>query len=464
MKKLLIVIALLSVAASPLAAQGQRVAMVLPPQLGGQPGYHTGALVRFWVGLARAGAASIDVYAPEEDREGLQELAGQLLEALALDTEITFPAEPEDGGYDKVIWLGGLSWYGLVHPDLPVEGKEGLLPLTEALAAKGGLLVAVGSGLIPLISAGLLPAGTEVAVYPCPDLIELCEEHGLVPVLPSGETCSDQSGRELPPAGFTLAQVGAKEFLSVAIPSSWFGPDESDSLFEGYGDAYRAAVDYLEQAWLGELAPGWSAEVAAACPELGPRPTPERALVIVFPYFHDQEFQGVTEFLDGEGVSWTVAAWQEAREATLRECSPPPFRGSQGEKIQPDTWAWCAKADDYDLLYIIGTTRIQGLFPCRGGAPSQAKARLFELIAEFLDRKKTRLRRRDRPGGAGGGGPGERGPHLHLRHHPPGGPDGLPHRPRGGGGEPARLHGGALPGRGLGRRGVRRGHRHPVLP
>jgi len=83
-----------------------------------------------------------------------------------------------------------------------------------------------------------------------------------------------------------------------------------------------------------------------------------------------------------------VAAWQEVRGATLSGCSPPPFRGSQGEKIQPDTWAWCAKADDYDLLYIIGTTRIQGLFPCRGGTPSQAKARLFELITEFLDRKK----------------------------------------------------------------------------
>ena len=269
MKKAIVIvsIAVLAIAVPLFAAPEGRTAMVLPPLLGDRPGYHPQALVYFLMGLAQAGESAIDVYAPEEYGEGLRVLAGQLMAALKLATEVNIRTEPLDETYDKVIWLGGFSWYGLVYPGLPVEGAQGLLALSGDLASRGKLLMAVGSGIIPVILMGVLPPGTEVAVYPCQDLVNLCQEHGLVPVLPTGEVCQKADGRGLPPAGLKLVQAEDKKLLVAAIPCSWYGAEEEKQLKDDYGEAYSTAVRSLIKASLEELPPGWSTEVPAACPE-----------------------------------------------------------------------------------------------------------------------------------------------------------------------------------------------------
>ncbi len=267
MKKVMVAIAVLTIATPLFATPEGRTAMVLPPLLGGRPGYHPQALVHFLMGLAQAGESAIDVYAPEEYGEGLRVLVGQLMAAVKLATEVTIRTEPLDETYDKVIWLGGFSWYGLVYPNLPVEGAQGLLALSGDLASRGKLLMAVGSGIIHVILMGVLPPGTEVAVYPCQDLVNLCQEHGLVPLLPTGEVCQKADGRGLPPAGFKLVQAEDKKLLVAAIPCSWYGVEEEKQLEDDYGEAYSAAVRSLIKASLEELSPGWSTEVPVACPE-----------------------------------------------------------------------------------------------------------------------------------------------------------------------------------------------------
>lgn len=369
---------------------GEQTAVVcLPPSFYGQLGYHASEFKQVAQGLLDEGASQIVVVpwdplqAPEVER-----LADQVDPTGDIVTVFPWEELPPNTGYDKAIWLGGMGWYPLAYHELPEDEEEGILEGTREIAERADTIAAVGTGLYPLIMSGVFPPWTPVAVYPCMDLMETCVMNQVEPLPPQGQAQQGPDGRPLPPAKLLFAQADGKRFFTASIPDGWYAPGEEDLLLQHYGAALDAFVTYLEQAWRGEIAPGWTTEVAAGAAEgaeAPAQPTPRQVLVISFPSFHDQELQVVTDFLGEQGIPWTMAAWDEARGAWLSQCSPPGLPGQYGYTLQPEIWAWCADASEYDMVFIVGGQGVPRLFPCRAGTPSQAKEQLFDLLRAFVE-------------------------------------------------------------------------------
>jgi putative intracellular protease/amidase len=306
--------------------------------------------------------------------------------------EVLPRGEEPDIPIDKVIVFGGFYWYSLIYEEHPPDEIAELFEDVLSSVDDTGFVAAVGSGAYPLIMGRRYPPGSRVAMWKYPEYSlaeERMREAGIEAFRPTEPPLLGLMGEELDPVTFTFWQTeDGRGFFTAAFPDPLLA-GHWDASASAYQDLVRACLDYLEQAYVGELPFGWTQELPPADPwaELGPPPKPSQALVIVFPSFHDDQLRGVTEFLEAEGVPWTLAAWQEARGATLRQCSPPAFRGQYGSSVQPDTWSWCAHVDDYDLVFLIGSPRIPQLFPCRG-TPSQAERRLFELLAAFQEQGK----------------------------------------------------------------------------
>jgi putative intracellular protease/amidase len=303
--------------------------------------------------------------------------------------EVLPQREEPDTPIDKVIVFGGFYWYSLVYEEHPPEETEELFIDVLSAVDKTGFVAAVGSGTYPLIMGRRYPSGSQVAMWKSPEdslAEERMREEGVEAFFPTKPPLLGLGGEELDPVTFTFWRAAdGKGFFTAAFPDPLLA-GHWDVSATAYRDLVRACVDYLEQAYAGKLPSGWTLELPPADPweALGPPPKPSQALVVILPSFHDDQLRGVTGFLDGEGVPWTLAAWDEARGASLRQCSPPAFRGQYGTSIQPDIWAWCAKESDYDVVFLIGSTRMLNLFPCRGGPPSQAKGKLFDLLGAFV--------------------------------------------------------------------------------
>jgi len=372
-------------------AGGQTAVVCLPPLFHDQPGYHASEFEPITQGLIDEGASQI-VVVPWDPLEGpeAERLVGQVDPTGDIVTVSPWEELPADTEYDKAIWLGGMGWYPLAYHELPQDEEEEILTATKEIAQRAHTIAAVGTGLYPLIMADVFPPGTPVGVYPCKDLMRTCSGKGLKALPPQGAVRKDPRGLPLPPAKFVLAQANGKKFLTASIPDGWYTADEGDLLLQYYGAAIDSFVTYLEQAWRGDISPGWTAEVGVgATPETETSAQPTRpigkALVIIFPSFHDQELETVENFLEEQGIPWTVAAWDEVGTSSLKRCSPRTLRGQYGSSVRPDTWAWCADAAEYDLVLIVGGRGVSRLFPCWRKSPSRAKSKLFELLQAFRE-------------------------------------------------------------------------------
>ena len=207
--------------------------------------YHCEALQRVVSGLVANGhsvvvAAGGDVVAAEDCLEGI---AGQV-------SVIDHPQAPPSD-YNGVVFIG-FGWYedefltrhlGLPQPAYTEVATTLVADAFDRGAALGGL----GAGVYPLIYSGLLPPGTQIASYDCPDLYETALAYGLDPIVATGSPPSGtfQYG---PDAGLVTSPAASSWVVTTSVPDTWYRTDEGTSLVAHYGEAIDAFVDRFSAA------------------------------------------------------------------------------------------------------------------------------------------------------------------------------------------------------------------------
>jgi len=165
--------------------------------------------------------------------------------------------------YDGVLFAGA-GWYDATY-FRQMQGQAMPFYVSASFDVIGNALdlglpiVGIGSGLYPLIYSELLPPGTQVATYDCPDLSGSAEQRGLAPIVAKGEPPpgSSQIG---PNAEIVIDQANGSWIGTVSVPDTWYGDDEGSDLWAHYGDT---VVELLESFSAAVLA---SAEARAVSP------------------------------------------------------------------------------------------------------------------------------------------------------------------------------------------------------
>jgi len=170
--------------------------------------------------------------------------------------------------YDKAISLGA-GWYdeyfapsGYTGPTDP-SYSDGLYWFINRQLSDHGVFGAIGAGIYPLIFSGVLPQGSTVPAYPCPDLVAAIANRGYTPKQAPMET--RENGAAGPPLvailtpsdtdGLFLIEqpVNGSDVLMSPIPNSWYPTDNGfgELLISDYAADYINLIDAVENAFAG---------------------------------------------------------------------------------------------------------------------------------------------------------------------------------------------------------------------
>ena len=179
--------------------------------------------------------------------------------------------------YDGVLFVGA-GWYGATYlrqmqgQAMPDYVDASFDVIGNALNL-GLPIVGIGAGVYPLIFSELLPPGTQVAAYDCPDLYESALQRGLAPIVAKGQAPAG-SYQHGPDAEVVIDQASGSWIGTASVPDTWYGDDQGSDLWAHYGGT---VVELLEPFSAAVLA---SAEARAVSPwglplpaELPPWPT-----------------------------------------------------------------------------------------------------------------------------------------------------------------------------------------------
>ena len=165
--------------------------------------------------------------------------------------------------YNKAICLGA-GWYdeyfapsGYTKPTHP-SYSDGLYWCLRRQVSDHGVVTAIGAGVYPVIYSGVLPKGSTVPAYPCPDLVKAIPDQGYEPKqAPSEPRRDDAAGPPLVPIVpygdmqdlFLIDQpVNGGRVVMTPIPNSWYSTDNGAGglLISDYADDYTNAIDAVE--------------------------------------------------------------------------------------------------------------------------------------------------------------------------------------------------------------------------
>ena len=165
--------------------------------------------------------------------------------------------------FGKTLILGA-GWYdeyfassGYTKPTQPPYASD----LYDALGQwllEGTVVCTVGAGIYPLLFADLLPPGSLVPAYPCPDLIDVIDVSGYEPAQMAQTPRMD--GRDWPPLVTVetySVDVYDTKILMSPIPNSWYPLDETyGQLFgDDYGAEYNATLQEVENTYYTQTSP-----------------------------------------------------------------------------------------------------------------------------------------------------------------------------------------------------------------
>ena len=226
----------------------QKVGVMVPG------GFNARALRKLLEGLLDKGATQVSVFLFGATDEEVQLARAAALLADPGKSRVSVHWAYEDlttalQGVDKFIALGG--W----DPQAIRRIPEDFWRLLRQALRGADLVASLGNGLLPLIQAGLLPQGAQVAAPPDASYVNTCTDYGLDPVEPQ-EWDTDEEGRALyAPPGVYWQGDGWNLFTS-SIPDYWYGAGEEEEFGELYDEEIEEFIDALEQAYYGELEPG----------------------------------------------------------------------------------------------------------------------------------------------------------------------------------------------------------------
>lgn len=162
-------------------------------------------------------------------------------------------------GYGGLTFLG-YGWYTEwyvpveINAQSPPSYADDVGRLIDDAIQQDSVIGGIGPGVYPLIYSGLLPPGTQVATYDCPDLYSLAEMYGLDPIVATdpAPTGSSQFG---PLADTVVAHANGAVIVTLSVPSTWYAPSlgsllvQPDHYGPGYDDYFyewRAAHPLVE--------------------------------------------------------------------------------------------------------------------------------------------------------------------------------------------------------------------------
>ena len=232
----------------PAGGMTQKVGVMVPG------GFNARALRKLLEGLLDKGATQVSIFLLGATDEEVQLARAAALLADPGKSRVSVHWAYEEltaalQGVDKVIVLGGRD------PQAIRRIPDDFWRLFRQALQGVALVASLGNGLLPLIQAGLLPQGAQVAAPPDESYVNTCTDYGLDPVEPQ-EWDTDEEGRALyTPPGVYWQGDGWNLFTS-SIPDYWYGAGEEEEFGELYDEEIEEFIDALEQAYYGELEPG----------------------------------------------------------------------------------------------------------------------------------------------------------------------------------------------------------------
>ena len=170
--------------------------------------------------------------------------------------------------YDKTVSLGA-GWYDEYFTPSGFKGPEdpsfsrGLYWFLGRQVSDHGVVGAIGAGVYPVIFSGILPQGSTVPAYPCPDLVTAISDQGYTPKQASTEPRSDDiaapplvpivTGQDTDGCFLIEQPVNGSTVVMTPIPNSWYPTDDGlgPVLISDYADGYINAIDAVENAFAG---------------------------------------------------------------------------------------------------------------------------------------------------------------------------------------------------------------------
>jgi len=153
--------------------------------------------------------------------------------------------------YDGLLFAGA-GWYDATYLN-QMQGQAMPGYVNVSFGAIGhaidiGLpIVGIGSGVYPLIFSGLLPGGTQVAAYDCPDLYGSAQKQGLTPIVAKGDppAGSQQYGAN---AEVVVTQAFDSWIGTASVPDSWYDEDQGSDLWTHYGSTIADVLGLFSDA------------------------------------------------------------------------------------------------------------------------------------------------------------------------------------------------------------------------